>query len=135
MVRSGEADRQQESWAFGAFELRSDGRLLQDDGSEVALAAKPVAMLLHLVRHRERVVPRAELLEAIWPGVSISDAAFDSALRDLRRALGDRARKARFVATLRSRGLRFVAPVREILPDDAWHEASTHFAGASRRST
>lgn len=125
-----EPESRERGWAFGPFELRSGGGLVREDGSEVALAAKPLAMLLHLVRHHERVVPRAELLEAIWPGVSISAAAFDSALRDLRRALGESAAEARFIETLRSRGLRFVTPVRELEAENAWEEASEHLARA-----
>ncbi len=119
-------------WAFGPYELRSDRGLAREDGSDAGLAAKPLAMLLHLVRNRHRVVPRRELLDAIWPDVSVSDAAFDSVLRDLRRALGDTAAKAAYVATIRSRGLRFVAPVRE-LPGEAssaWAAAAAHFERA-----
>ncbi len=81
-------------------------------GSDVVPIARKPAELLHvLLRHRDRIVSKREILEMLWPGIRVSDAAFASALRDLRRALGDTGRQSRYVATLRARGLRFLAPV------------------------
>ncbi len=88
------------------FEL---GAELSRDGELVKIARKPFALLCYLARHRDRVVPKRELLEQIWPGVSISDAAFSSALKDLRRVLGDDGSRQRVIRTVWGRGLRFVA--------------------------
>jgi len=77
----------------------------------VPIARKPAELLHVLLCHRDRVVSKREILETLWPGIRVSDAAFASALRDLRRALGDTGRHSRYIATLRARGLRFLAPV------------------------
>jgi tetratricopeptide (TPR) repeat protein len=77
----------------------------------VPIARKPGELLHLLLRHRDRIVSRREILEGLWPGIRVSDAAFASTLRDLRRALGDAGRRSRYIATLRARGLRFLAPV------------------------
>ncbi|MBW2288033.1 MAG: transcriptional regulator [Deltaproteobacteria bacterium] len=122
-------------WSFGPFELLPGRGLVRDDGVDVEIAAKPLAVLQHLVRHRERVVSRRELLEAIWPGVSVSDSALTSVLRDLRRALGESGDEIRFVATYRGRGLRFRAPVRAVQVQSGaseWQEAARHFERALR---
>lgn len=123
-----------QGWAFGPFELSIERGLLVSAGAEISISPKPLAALLFLVRNRERVVSRAELLEAVWPDVTVSDAAFASVLRDLRRALGDTATESRFVATLRGRGLRFVAPVRPLAsgPPNPWDEAQQHLEQALR---
>jgi DNA-binding winged helix-turn-helix (wHTH) protein/tetratricopeptide (TPR) repeat protein len=101
---------------FERFELDSRGGELRRGSELVALARKPAELLVLLVRNRHRVVSRNEILDALWPGVRVSDAAFASALRDLRRALGDRGSRSRFIATVRGRGLRFVAAVEAVRP-------------------
>ena len=82
---------------FGEFELDEERALLQVSGVPVKLHPKPLAVLVYLMRHRERVVSRDELLGAVWPGISVSDQALWSAVRDLRRALGDTDTAARIM--------------------------------------
>lgn len=125
-------------WSFGPFELVPVRGRLARGGNEVALARKSYEILVHLVRHRDRVVSRGEILDVCWNGVVVSEAALASAIRDLRRALGDAGRGARFVATVRGRGFRFVHPVRELpdlvepAPGSAWARAAVHFERALR---
>ncbi|HMI94078.1 MAG TPA: AAA family ATPase, partial [Polyangiales bacterium] len=75
------------------------------------LRPKPLAVLLHLIRNRDRVVPKDELLAVVWPNVSVSALAVWSAVRDLRRALADTDTSERIIETVRGRGVRFVARV------------------------
>jgi DNA-binding winged helix-turn-helix (wHTH) protein len=123
-------------WSFGAFRLSASGGRLLRDGVEVALARKSFEILVHLVRHRERVISRRELLEEVWGGASVSEAAVASAIRDLRRGLGDTAGQAQFIGTVRGRGFRFTHPVRELDPPErsndanAWSAAAIHFERA-----
>ncbi len=133
----GASGSEQVRWSFGPFELAPERKRLTRRGDEVALAPKASDLLVHLVRHRDRVVSRDELLSAIWPGTSVSDAAVTSVIRDLRRSLQDDASEPRFVATLRGRGLRFVHAVEETedLGDEgsgAWEAAAVHFERALR---
>lgn len=136
MARSGQAGL--ERWRFGPFELiAARGRLLRG-GEELAVPKKSYDLLVHLVRHRDRVVPRAEIFELCWPDVVVSEAAFASVVRDLRRALGETGQASRFVSTIRGRGLRFVHPVEEVTDTAdptagaSWVEAATHFERALR---
>lgn len=131
MVDSRAADEPGAGWAFGPFELRP-GRGLLRDGAKLELDARPLALLEHLVRHRDRVVPRRELAERVWPGVSVSDTAFDAVVGELRRALGDRAASPTFIATVRERGLRFIGIVRVLRADgpSTWQKAAIHFERA-----
>lgn len=125
-------------WVFGPFELAPERGRLARGGREIALARKSYELLVHLVRHRNRVVSRSEILQLCWPDVVVSDAALASVIRDLRRALGDTGRTGRFVGTVRGRGLRFVHEVRELpdveetSPTSAWTEAAVHFERALR---
>lgn len=100
---------------FGDFELDERAGEVRCAGRGAPLTGKPFELLAYLLRHRDRWVPKTELLEAVWPGVFVSDAALFSALRDLRRGLGDDGARQRWVRTERSRGLRFVGPVTTLL--------------------
>ena len=100
-----------EGYRIGPFELEPRAASLSREGIEVAVAPKSLAMLIYLVRMRHRIVPRSELLDVIWRGVSVSETAVASVLRDLRRALGDDGREPRFVVTRKGLGYRFIHPV------------------------
>ena len=128
------------SFLFESFELRPGEGLLLRAGVEVEIARKPFALLSHLVLNRHRVVSRDELRAAIWPDVSVSDAAFTSALRDLRRAIDDDGLHPRLVVTVRGRGLRFSVEVAEAEPTPprsggpgaSWQTASEYLDQALR---
>ena len=78
-------------------------------------------MLAYLLAHRDRVVPKHELLEHLWPDQFVGDAVLKACITALRKALGEQGRTPRFVRTLHGQGYRFVAAVeaREHLPVDA----------------
>jgi DNA-binding winged helix-turn-helix (wHTH) protein/pimeloyl-ACP methyl ester carboxylesterase len=86
------------------FELRRDGELL-------ALEPQVFSVLSYLVRHADRVVPRDELLEAVWETTYVSDAALGSRVMSARKILGDDGRNQRFIRTIPRRGFRFVAAI------------------------
>lgn len=98
---------------FEDFELDSERLELQRGGARIDLQPKVFALLAHLVRHRERVVPKAELFASLWPEETVTEASLTSAIRAAREALGDDGAAQRTIATLRGRGYRFVARVEE----------------------
>lgn len=67
------------------------------------------AMLEYLVGHRDRMVTKEELAEAVWPGVAVSDASIASRIRLVRAALGDDGARQDVVQTVHGLGFRFVA--------------------------
>jgi TolB-like protein len=74
---------------IGAYRLDT-GRpcLFAPDGAEVPLRPKSLDVLLHLARNPRRVVTRAELMEAVWPDVFVTDDSLTQCIVELRRALG-----------------------------------------------
>lgn len=95
----------------GRLELDEDLFELRRDGTRVPLEPQAYDVLLHLVRHHERVVPKEELMDAVWGGRFVSETAVTSRIKQVRRALGDDGRAQRLVRTLHGRGYRFVADV------------------------
>ena len=100
-------------YAFGEFELDEARGELRRAGALVPLEPKPFAVLRHLIRHRQRVVSKPELLQRVWPEVAVADDSLSVAILRVRRALRDTGAEQRFIHTLRGRGFRFVAPVQE----------------------
>jgi TolB-like protein len=69
------------------------GTLFAADGSELTLRPKSFAMLRHMVMHAGRLMDRDELMQAVWPGVFVTDDSIAQCVRDIRRALGDQTQR------------------------------------------
>lgn len=94
---------------FGPYRLdRLSGRLLRG-GRAVPLRPKVFAVLEHLATHPGRLIPKEELLDAVWPGVHVTPSVLTGCIRELRQALDDDARAARVIETAHRRGYRFIA--------------------------
>ena len=68
---------------------------------------------MHLIRHRDRVVTKVELLDTVWGDRFVSESALASRLKSARRAVGDDGSGQRVIRTVFGRGYQFVAPVVE----------------------
>jgi pimeloyl-ACP methyl ester carboxylesterase len=99
------------SLTFGEFRLDPvSGRLYRGE-LPVPLTPKAFALLQHLTVGAGRLIPKAELLEVVWPGVYVGDAVLKTSIREIRRALADDSHTPRFIETAHRRGYRFIAPV------------------------
>lgn len=101
---------------FAPFTLSTDRAELVGPGGVIAIEPKAFAVLRLLVENHDRVVAREELIEMVWGGRFISDAAVSTALKFARKALGDDGVQQRYIRTLHGQGLRFVAPVARRVP-------------------
>src|SRR5687767_13413775 len=70
-------------------------------------------VLEYLIRHRDRVVSKDDLLAAVWNGRIISDSGLTSRISAARTAIGDSGEAQRLIRTLPRKGIRFVGEVRE----------------------
>lgn len=98
---------------FDDFELDTERRELRRAGRPRAVQPRVFAMLEYLIRHADRVVSKAELLEKLWPGLIVTDASVQRAISLARDAIGDKGSRIR---TMPKQGYRFVAPVRTERP-------------------
>jgi pimeloyl-ACP methyl ester carboxylesterase len=104
---------------FGDYHLDPGSGQLLHGATPVPLAPKVYALLQYLAGQPGRLVDKRELLEALWPDVFVGDAVLKTAVRDLRKALGDDPREPRFIETKHRRGYRFIAPVTADAPSPA----------------
>jgi DNA-binding winged helix-turn-helix (wHTH) protein/tetratricopeptide (TPR) repeat protein len=99
------------TYGFGPFVVdRERYQVLRDD-AVVALTPKLLDLLLHLLDNCGALVTKEQLLDAVWPGVNVSDNALTQAVSELRQVLGDDPASPRFIKTVARRGYRFIAPV------------------------
>lgn len=75
--------------AFGGHVLDSERRELRRGAEPIALEPQVFDLLLYLVRQRDRVVSKDDLLRAVWGGRIVSDSALAARINAVRRALGD----------------------------------------------
>ena len=93
-------------------------RLVLADGEcEVHLRPKVMDLLVVFGQHPGEVLSKEQLLDLVWPDVTVGDASLTVAVRELRESLNDDPDAPRFVETIRHRGYRLVARV-EFLPED-----------------
>ncbi|MGH9778691.1 MAG: winged helix-turn-helix domain-containing protein, partial [Candidatus Acidiferrales bacterium] len=84
---------------------------LRRGGQEVNLPPKAFQVLVYLVEQRQRVVPKQELVEALWKDTFVTDDALVQAVTAARKALGDDAENPRFIRTKPKIGYQFIAPL------------------------
>lgn len=100
-----------DQWHFGTFRLDPAHACLWRGEDTLVLPPKPFTVLQYLVTHPNRLVTKAELLDAVWPETAVTDAVLRVAIGTVRKVLGDPAPTPRYIATVPRRGYRFLAPV------------------------
>jgi TolB-like protein len=101
------------SYLFEDCVIDLDRRELRRGNALVAVEPQVFDLLVHLIRHRDRVVSKDELLAAIWHGRIVSESALFNRINAARSALGDTGEEQRLIKTLPRKGLRFIGDVRE----------------------
>ncbi|MBR1367518.1 MULTISPECIES: winged helix-turn-helix domain-containing tetratricopeptide repeat protein [Bradyrhizobium] len=100
-------------YLFEEYVFHTDRRELRRGGEFVPVAPQVFDLIDYLIRNRERVVTKDELIKAIWNGRSVSDAAVTTRLNAARAAIGDSGEEQRLIKTLPRKGFRFIGRVRE----------------------
>ncbi len=103
------------AYKFNEFELDEQRRELRLRGREITVQPRVFDLLVYLIRHRDRVVGKAELLDALWPGTIVVDGALQRVVSLARAALEQgKARDA--IRTYSRRGYRFCGEVDSLEP-------------------
>ena len=98
---------------FEDFELDVARRELRRGTDVKSLEPRVFDLLAYLVRNRERVVSRDELIASVWNGRIVSESAMASSINAVRGAIGDSGDDQRLIKTLPRKGVRFVGNVQE----------------------
>lgn len=98
---------------FGDCVLDLERRELARASTTVAVAPQVFDLLVYLLEHRERVVGKDELLDAVWAGRVVSESTLASHINAARKAVGDSGQEQRVIRTVARKGFRFVDEVRD----------------------
>ena len=100
-------------YLFEDCALDTDRRELRRGAENIPLAPQVFDLLAYLIRNREHVASKDDLIRAIWYGRAVSDAALTTRINAVRGAIGDTGEQQRLIKTLRRKGFRFVGAVQE----------------------
>jgi len=118
---------------FAEFELDLGAYVLRRPDGPLRLEKLPMEVLILLVQRAGMLVQRREIQAMIWaPDVYVEhDSAINTAVRKIRRTLGDDAENPRFVETVVGKGYRFIAPVESAASPQG--QSSTNLGSSSAR--
>lgn len=103
-------------YRFFHCRLDTNRRILLRNGDMVVLQPQAFRVLVYLLVNRHRLVPKHELFDKLWPHRVVGDAALNTCIKSIRRAIGDNGRMQRCIKTYHRQGYRFTAAVVEELP-------------------
>lgn len=116
--------------------LDTERRELRRGSNAISVEPQVFDLLVHLLKNRERVVGKEDLIASVWGGRSVSDSTLTSRINAARKAIGDSGEGQRLIKTISRKGIRFIGGVqersidRELAPDGARTEDSA-YSGAS----
>ena len=100
--------------AFDQYRLDIERRELRRDAELIDLEPKAFDLLAFLIQHRDRVLSKDDLLQALWQGRIVSESALTTRINAVRRAIGDDGTAQRLIRTFTRKGIRFVGEVTQI---------------------
>ncbi len=116
---------------FDQFSIKTPSGEVLKEGQVIKLEPQVLSFLLLLIRRKEHVVSREEIITEVWAGKKASDDAIRALVKKLRIALGDNARAPKFVKTVPLQGYLFIMPVELEFNQADWWRSKYFFYGIS----
>ena len=91
------------------LDVRDERLWLADQ--QIRLGGKALALLRALMERPQTLVTKDELFDFVWPGLAVSESVLTTAVKEIRQAIGDDARRPRIIQTVYGRGYRFLPDV------------------------
>ena len=120
---------------FAEHTLDTDRCELLRGSAPIAVEPQVFDLLVHLLRNRDRVVSKDDLIASVWGGRIVSDSTLASRINAARKAVGDSGDEQRLIRTVARKGVRFIGEVRvPVIGEDPVHDAGSPPAGQLQRS-
>src|ERR1700730_14673228 len=104
-------DEAQRNLQFGPFELSSKERVLRREGEVLPLGSRALDILIYLAGRPGEVIAKQELIDHVWPDVTVEEGSIRVHVAAIRKALGDGQFGNRYIANIKGRGYSFVGTV------------------------
>src|ERR1700741_3185766 len=96
---------------FGPFELSIGERTVRRDGVVLPLGDRALDILIYLVERAGEVIAKKELIDHVWPDVTVEEGSLRVHVAAIRKALADGQFGDRYIANIKGRGYSFVGAV------------------------
>jgi DNA-binding winged helix-turn-helix (wHTH) protein/tetratricopeptide (TPR) repeat protein len=113
-------------YEFGPFRVDPEKELLLRDNQAIPLAPKAFQVLLVLMRRKQEVVTKDELLKAVWPDTFVEETNLSRNIFLLRKALGESPQDHQYIVTVPGRGYRFAEDVQFVPQEELNPVAASH---------
>ncbi|MEP3051802.1 MAG: winged helix-turn-helix domain-containing protein [Erythrobacter sp.] len=120
-------------WGFEDFTLDSEAFELRKGDEPLQAEPQVLSLLILLVENQGKLLKKDDIIDAIWDGRAISDAALSSRVKSVRQLLGDSGREQRLIKTIYGNGLRFVGHAEIAVssaPEESVNEGSSRIQEA-----
>src|SRR5882757_8236996 len=104
-------DEAQGNLQFGPFELSSKQRVLRREGEVLPLGSRALDILIYLAGRPGEVIAKQELIDHVWPDVTVEEGSLRVHVAAIRKALGDGQFGNRYIVNMKGRGYSFVGTV------------------------
>ena len=98
---------------FEGHKLDIERRELRRGAERVTLEPQVFDLIAYLLKNRDRVLTKNDLIAAVWDGRIVSDSTLTSRINSARKAVGDSGEEQRLIRTYARKGIRFVGEVQE----------------------
>jgi predicted ATPase/DNA-binding winged helix-turn-helix (wHTH) protein len=99
------------SLRFGPFEFSSRSRVLRREGLEIPLGNRALDILAYLAERAGEVIPKKELIDHVWSGLTVEEGSLRVHIAAIRKALRDGQFGNRYIANIKGRGYSFVGTI------------------------
>jgi DNA-binding winged helix-turn-helix (wHTH) protein len=96
---------------FGSFELSSRERVLRREGVALPLGSRALDILIYLAERSGEVIAKKELIDHVWPDVTVEEGSLRVHVAAIRKALRDGQFGNRYIVNIKGRGYAFVSTV------------------------
>lgn len=104
------------TYRFGTLSFDAALGELRDGDEAVKLEPLVLQLVAYLIQNADRIVSKDELIQHVWGGTIVSDAAVNSRINAARKAFGDDGKRQAVIKTYPKRGFRFVAEFETDVP-------------------
>ncbi|MBX2868821.1 MAG: response regulator transcription factor [Acidiferrobacterales bacterium] len=96
---------------FEGFTLDVKQFLVTHNGEPCFMEPKSLDLLIFLVKNRDRVISKDEIMSSVWPGRVVADSTLSTLVKQLRRSLDDNGKDQRLIRTVHGRGFQFIGEI------------------------
>ncbi len=107
-------------YRFEEIEVDASRGCLMCEGKEKHLRPKAFQVLIYLLKNRERLISKNELIETVWENTAVTDDVLVQCVKEIRRAIGDDSHNPRFIKTVPKTGYRFISSVESDFNDSTY---------------